>query len=202
MASFAAAPSVWWDGIYRPRDWWKITRVCFPPSIRRSNAALMLRYGAKPDLAPGSGMFLVKLWCAGPGRGHMKGSQCQSSEMFSGSLMKSRACGQTQEHAYHTLYKRKTYNAVDKHSILFLLFKGRQSVKAWQLCQRCDYKAALPGRRHKTAVTSKDTKIIHLFFFCLCYGKQFHFSLPPWGGQYLWFGVQRGRCWAVILLFK
>ncbi|MED6276739.1 hypothetical protein CHARACLAT_006115 [Characodon lateralis] len=98
--------------------------------LLRSVAALMLWYGEKSDLAPGSGMFLVRLWCARPGRGHMKGSLCQSGEMFSGSLMKTRARGQNREHAYHTLYKQKSYNAADKHSILFLLFKGLTKCKS------------------------------------------------------------------------
>lgn len=96
--------SIWWDGIYCLWDWWKITRV-FSPSIRRSNVALMLWYGEKSDLALGSGVFLVRLWWVGPGRGHMKGSLCQAAKMFSLSLMKTRTHGQTWEHACHTLYK-------------------------------------------------------------------------------------------------
>lgn len=79
---------------------------CSPPSyIRKSNVALMLWYGEKSDLALGSGMFLLKLWWEGPGRGHMKGSLCQAAKMFSLSLMKTRTHGQTREHACHTLYK-------------------------------------------------------------------------------------------------
>lgn len=86
MHPCAASPSVWWGGIYCLWGWWKITSVPSTPSspsIRRSNVALMPWHGEKSDLAPGRGMFLVRLWCMGPGRGHMKGSPCQSAEMFS-----------------------------------------------------------------------------------------------------------------------
>lgn len=139
-----------------------------PPSIRRSTAALMLWYGEKSDLAPGSGMFLVRLWCAGPGRGHMKGSLCQSSEMFSGSLIKTRARRQTREHAYHTLYKHKSYNAVDKRSILFRLF--RRPTK----CKSLATVSAMWLKKHhylygaiKLLLPPKTWKMMHLFFFCL-----------------------------------
>lgn len=97
------------------------------PSIRRSNVALMPWHGEKSDLAPGRGMFLVRLWCVGPGRGHMKGSPCQSAEMFSLSLMRTRALGQTWEHACRTSYKNKSNNTTDRQGILFLLFTGRRS---------------------------------------------------------------------------
>lgn len=124
----AATPSIWWDGIYCLWDWWKITRV-FSPSIRKSNVALMLWYGEKSDLALGSGMFLVRLWWVGPGRGHMKGSLCQAAKMFSLSLMKTRTHIQIGEHACHTLYKHQGYNTVDSHGLLSLFFKGGQSEK-------------------------------------------------------------------------
>lgn len=99
----------------------------FPPSIRNSNVALMLWYGEKSDLALGSGMFLVRLWWGGPGRGYMKGSLCQAAKMFSLSLMKTRTHRQTWEHACHTLYEHYSYNTVDKCSILLLFSKGWQS---------------------------------------------------------------------------
>lgn len=116
------APSIWWDGIYCLWDWWKITSVS-PPlllSIRKGNVALMRWYGEKSDLALGSGMFLLRIWWVGPGRGHMKGSLCQAAKMFSLSLMKTRTHEQTWEHACHTLYKQRSYNTVDKLSILLL----------------------------------------------------------------------------------
>lgn len=104
----AATPSIWWDGIYCLWDWWKITRV-FSPSIRKSNVALMLWYGEKSDLALGSGMFLVRLWWVGPGRGHMKGSLCQAAKMFSLSLMKTRTHIQIENmHATHYTNTRAT----------------------------------------------------------------------------------------------
>lgn len=99
------APQIWWDGIYCLWDWWKSQAP--PPPIRKGNVALMPWYGEKSDLALGSGMFLVRLWWVGPGRGHMKGSLCQAAKMFSLGLMKTRTHGQTWEHACHTLHKHQ-----------------------------------------------------------------------------------------------
>ena len=98
-----------------------------PPLPIKGNVALMLWYGEKSDLALGSGMFLVRLWWVGPGRGHMKGSFCQATKMFSLSLMKTRTHGLTWEHACHTLYKHCSYSPVDSRVFLSCSFTGWQS---------------------------------------------------------------------------
>lgn len=64
-------------------------------------------------------MFLLRLWWAGPGRGHMKGSLCQATKMFSLSLMKTRIREQTWEHACHALYKQWSYSTILLTSLLF-----------------------------------------------------------------------------------
>lgn len=111
--------------------------LCFPLflSIRRGNVALMPQYGEKSDLALSSGMFLLRLWWVGPGRGHMKGSLCQAAKMFSLSLMKTRTHEQTWEHACHTLYEHQSYNTVDKLSIRLLFFdKVKRSISECVCC--------------------------------------------------------------------
>ena len=162
-------PSVWWDGIYCLWDWWKITSVSpFFLSIRRGSVALMPRHGEKSDLALGSGMFLLRLWWVGPGRGHMKGSLCQAAKMFSLSLMKTRTHEQTWEHACHTLYEHQRYNTVDKLSIrLLFLDKVKRSISE---CVCCALKTATGSFRVKT---SKDRQILCVFFFSL---SAFYFS--------------------------
>lgn len=199
----AATPSIWWDGIYCLWDWWKITRV-FSPSIRKSNVALMLWYGEKSDLALGSGMFLVRLWWVGPGRGHMKGSLCQAAKMFSLSLMKTRTHIQIGEHACHTLYKHQGYNIVDSHGLLSLFFKGGQSEK--HVCsvikRQQDTEAKLTDQRQ--------TIFFSLPFFLFLCGSTG--NLISWiqclenaSSQYIldkiwWAGVvQRARCRTVFI---
>ena len=85
-------------------------------------------HGEKSDLALGSGMFLVRLWWVGPGRGHMKGSRWQAakdvqskSNEVQNTWADLRTC--------HTLHKHKSYSAVDKLSIRLLFPKRWQSEK-------------------------------------------------------------------------
>lgn len=158
----AGTPSIWWDGIYCLWDWWKISRVFFPLSIRKGNVALMLWYGEKSDLAPGSGMFLVRLWWVGPGRGHMKGSFCQAakdvqskSNEYQNTWTDLRTC--------HTLHKHYSYNTVDKLSIPLLLPKADKVRSLMSMCvpwlKSC---TSLPGHWSENTSSSKDRQIMCL----------------------------------------